>query len=107
MKRKRCDSDSDPAEDEDFVPDDFEEEEEELEEDDNNTEDLDLDFRTPGKSQSSNRTFVSSSGGNSGNSSCDSDLLSPQASGYLKSSNGLSANTMRTVWEAIETTKKL
>lgn len=59
MKRKRGNSDSDPAEDEDFVPDAEEEEEEELEhlEDDDNTEDLDL--RTTGRGQTSNRTFVS------------------------------------------------
>lgn len=59
MKKKRGDSDSDPAEDEDFVPDAEEEEEEELEhlEDDDNTEDLDL--RTTGRSQTSSRTFVS------------------------------------------------
>lgn len=60
MKRKRADSDSDPAEDEDFIPD--AEEEEELEHlEDNNADDEDLDLRTIGKSQTpnSNRTFVS------------------------------------------------
>lgn len=67
VKRKRRNSDSDPAEDEDFVPDaEEEEEEEELEhlEDDDNTEDLDL--RTTGRSQTSNRTFVSTLRLNSG-----------------------------------------
>lgn len=110
MKRKRADSDSDPAEDEDFIPD-AEEEEEELEhlEDDDNAEDLDV--RTSGKSQtpSSNRAFVSTSRLNLG-----AFVTAPvsytsllQSSGYLKSSNGLSSNIMKTMWDAIETTKKL
>lgn len=62
MKRRRGgDSDSDPAGDEDFVPD-ADEEEEELEEveDEDTTEDVDLGVRTAGRSQtSSSRTFVS------------------------------------------------
>lgn len=110
MKRKRGDSDSDPAEDEDFIPD-ANEEEEELEhwEDDDNAEDLDL--RTFGKSQTpnSNRAFVSTLRLNLG-----AFVTAPvsyasllQSSGYLKSSNGLSSNIMKTMWDAIETTKKL
>lgn len=110
MKRKRTDSDSDPAEDKDFIPY-AEEEEEELEhlEDEDNAEDSDL--RTFGKRQTpnSNRTFVSTLRLNLG-----AFVTAPvsytsllQSSGYLKSSNGLSSNMMKTMWEAIETTKKL
>lgn len=113
MKRKRGgDSDSDPAADEDFVPD-AEEEEEELEEmeDDDHAEDLDLDARTTGKGQSSSsKTFVSRLGrplGAWAAAPAIQTLSLLQASGYLKSSNGLSYNIMKPVWEAIETTKKL
>lgn len=113
MKRKRADSDSDPAEDKDFIPDAEEEEEEELEhlEDDDNADDQDLDLRTIGKSQTpnSNRAFVSTLRLNLG-----AFVAAPvsytsllQSSGYLKSSNGLSSNIMKTMWDAIETTKKL
>lgn len=80
-------------------------------EDDDNTEDLDLDVRTTGKGQtSSSKTFVSTLGRHLG-ASVAAPVLQTfsllQASGYLKSSNGLSSNIMRPVWEAIETTKKL
>lgn len=79
--------------------------------DNDNTEDLDLDVRTTGKSQtSSSKTFVSRPGRRFG-----AWVAAPlaqtfpllQASGCLKSSNGLSSNIMRPVWEAVETTKKL
>lgn len=111
MKRKRADSDSDPAEDKDFIPDAEEEEQEELEhlEDDDNADDLDL--RTFGKSQTpnSNRAFVSTLRLNLGAfvSAPVSYTSLLQSSGYLKSSNGLSSNIMKTMWDAIETTKKL
>lgn len=61
QKRKRCDYDSDPAEDEDFVPD-VEGEEEEME-DEEETEDSDFDFRPGGRGPAAfniNRTYVSS-----------------------------------------------
>lgn len=80
-------------------------------EEDDNTEGLDLGVRTAGKSQtSSSKSFVSGRGRHL-TASLAAEVVQrfplPQASGYLKSSNGLSSNIMRPVWEAIETTKKL
>nr|XP_046228665.1 general transcription factor 3C polypeptide 2 isoform X2 [Scatophagus argus] len=86
-KRKRCDMDSDAA-DEDFVPDVQEEEAEEMDDEEDEGEDSDSDFGAGGKSPAAfhlNRTYT--------------------GSGY-KTSKGLHCNIMKSVWEAAETTKK-
>lgn len=79
--------------------------------DDDNAEDLDVDFRTSGKSQSSSsKTSVSRRGRHVGAWAAAPGIHSLpllQASGFWKSSNRFSTNIMKPVWEAIETTKKL
>ncbi|XP_059213002.1 general transcription factor 3C polypeptide 2 [Centropristis striata] len=88
-KRKRCQSDSDAAEDEDFVPDAEEEEELEEMEDEEEGEEEDFDLKTSGRGPASfhvNRTY--------------------QAGSHVRTPNGLNVSVMKVVWEATDTTKK-
>ncbi|XP_074471258.1 general transcription factor 3C polypeptide 2 isoform X2 [Sebastes fasciatus] len=91
-KRKRCDSDGDAAGDEDFVPDVEEEEEEEeaeeMEGEEEEAENSDSDSGTAGRSPAAFHVNRGHTGPNP------------------KTSNGLTANVMRAVWDAAETTKR-
>ncbi|XP_039981813.1 general transcription factor 3C polypeptide 2 [Xiphias gladius] len=89
QKRKRADFDSDAEDDEDFVPGVEEDEVEEIEdEEEAEDSDLDLDFRTGGRSPAVYHINRTNTGSNA------------------KAPNGLTTNVMKTVWDAIETTKK-
>ncbi|XP_071323756.1 general transcription factor 3C polypeptide 2 isoform X2 [Trachinotus anak] len=88
QKRKRPVFDSDADDDEDFVPSAEEDEAEEMEDEDGAEDsDLDFNFGTSGRSPAvnHNRTFTGSN---------------------AKTANGLTANVMKTIWDAIDTTKK-
>ncbi|XP_035851352.1 general transcription factor 3C polypeptide 2 isoform X2 [Sander lucioperca] len=89
-KRKRPDSDTDAAEDEDFVPgvEEDEEVEEEEEEEEEEAEDSDSDSGAGGRSPA---TFY---------------VNRPQAGSKIKTPNGLFTSTMNVVWESTDTTKK-
>ncbi|XP_044024943.1 general transcription factor 3C polypeptide 2 [Siniperca chuatsi] len=86
QKRKRLDYDSDPAEDEDFIPDVEDEEVEEMEDEEEEAEDSDSDSDLgTGGTFHVNRAYTGPN---------------------VKTPNRLNTNIMRTVWESTETTKK-
>ncbi|XP_067428686.1 general transcription factor 3C polypeptide 2 [Thunnus thynnus] len=88
QKRKRCDYDSDAAEDEDFVPDVEEDDVEEIEDEEGEDSDLDLDLWTNRRSSAASHVNRSNAGMNT------------------RTANGLTANVMKTVWDSVETNKK-